>query len=139
MFSSSEPIQRLASSKTAFKQKCAEKAKHFVYLQIHSRKKLSINMFRIISPLKISEPFKYISTMIMPMNVLQNIFLRIYTQLVYTFLRLKKFWSKCHYCLWPKPYKNISSHNKTFNFGTNLINVYKYVVELFYMQSLSRY
>ena len=57
-----------------FAQACAEKAEKIAYLQIRSRKKgkkLCINTFRIISPLKISEPYtyRYLSTMIMHSKV----------------------------------------------------------------------
>ena len=104
-----------------FRQACAKKAKKFAYLQICSRKKwkkLGINMFRIISPIKIAEPYKYASTKIMRINALQNIFIRVYMH-VYAIIRTYThlygfitFWSK-RYCFWPKPYKSISLHNKT--------------------------
>ena len=52
-------------------------------------KKLRINTFCIISPLKMSELYKYISTRIMRLNAFQNAFIHIYMQL-YTFVPFYK-------------------------------------------------
>ena len=51
-------------------QACAEKVNKFAHLQILPRKKekyLHKNTFRILSPLKIVEPYKYVSTIFIHM------------------------------------------------------------------------